>query len=271
MLRKVLRSLGFLAYLGTVFALFVLAGYVSFNLFVRSGATRTPRLVELSMQEARDVLADQGLRLRVEEDGRFHPSIPTEHVVKQSPGEGALVKRGSVVEVVPSLGPQRVSVPDLAGQSVQGAQVQLAAAGLSLGRTVEVFGEDTPAGEVVAQQPGAESAVAPGTPIDLLVARKGSAAAFVMPDLVYRDYDDVRRFFETRGFRIGSVKYERYEGIPSGAILRQYPEAGHPLGRGETLALVVAATRREAGAEPLVESQTGAAAEAPNEGPRDRS
>jgi serine/threonine-protein kinase len=267
MLRKVLRSLGFLAYLGTVMVIFVLAGYVSFNLFVRSGATRTPRVVGLPIEEARGLLTDQGLELRVEDEGRFHPSIPVEHVVRQSPGEGALVKRGSTVVVVPSLGPQRVNVPELSGQSVQAAQVLLSAAGLSLGRTVEVFGEDVAAGEVVAQQPRAESTVAPGTPIDLLVARQGSAATFVMPDLVYRDYDQVRRFFEDRGFRIGSVKFERYEGIRAGIILRQYPEAGHPLGRGDTIGLVVAATRQEGVSEPLVESAAAAVADPPPHGP----
>jgi serine/threonine-protein kinase len=188
-------------------------------------------------------------------------------VARQNPAEGALVKRGSTVVVVPSLGPQRVSVPELSGQSVQSAQVLLAAAGLSLGRTVEVFGEDVTAGEVVAQQPRAESTVAPGTPIDLLVARQGSAATFVMPDLIYRDYGRVRRFFEDRGFRIGSVKFERYEGIRPGVILRQYPEAGHPLGRGDTIALVVAAARPDAAAEPLVEPAAAAASDPLPQGP----
>lgn len=254
MLRKILRALGILAYLGVVSVLFVLAGYVSFNLFVRSGATRTPALSGLSIEEARDVLTDQGLGIRVEEDGRYDTSIPAEHVVQQSPQEGALVKRGSTVSVVLSLGPQRVPVPDLAGQSVQSAQVLLAAADLALGRTVEVYGEDATAGAVVAQQPKAGSTVAPGATVDLLVARKGSGATFVMPDLVYRDYDEVRRFFEGRGFRIGGVKFERYEGIRAGIILRQFPLAGHPLGRGDTISLVVAAARQPAGDAPLLET-----------------
>ena len=34
---------------------------------------------------------------------------------------------------------------------------------------------------------------------------------------------------------------QRYEGVREGAILRQYPLAGHPLDRRETISLVVAA------------------------------
>jgi len=245
MLGRLLRVLGFVAYLGLVVTVFALAAYVSFSLFVRSGATRTPSLVGLPIVEARRALRDQGLDLRVEADGRFDDRVPAEHVVQQAPAEGALVKRGSAVAVVPSLGPRRLQVPELQGQGLQSAQVLLAAASLTLGRTVEVFSRDQQAGMVVAQEPAAGRPVAPGATVDLLLARQGSSETFVMPDLVYREYDRVRGFFETRGFRLGSVKYEGYEGIRPGVILRQYPLAGHPLDRQDTISLVVAAERRE--------------------------
>ncbi len=241
MLQKVLRTLGFLAYLGLVATVFVLAAYVSFSLFVRSGTTRAPEVTGLPVEEARQLLRDQGLELRVEENGRYDDAVPADHVVRQDPSEGALVKRGSAMVVVSSLGPQRIPVPDLDGQGLQSAQVLLAAAGLSLGRTVEIFADDTATGMVVGQQPAAGTTVAPGGTVDLMLAREGSTPAFVMPDLVYREYDRVQRFFDTRGFRLGSVKYERYEGIRPGVILRQYPQAGHPLRREDTIALVVAA------------------------------
>jgi serine/threonine-protein kinase len=245
MLRKALRVLGFLAYLFVVVLVFGLAAYVSFNLFVKSGATRTPGLAGRSVEEARQLLRDQGLELRVEEEGRYDDAVPAEHVAVQEPAEGALVKRGSAVTVVPSLGPQRIRVPELQGQGLQSAQVLLVASSLALGRTVEVFSRDQPPGMVVAQEPVAGRSVAPGAAVDLLLARQGSTESFVMPDLVYRDYDRVRGFFETRGFRLGSVKYEGYEGIRPGVILRQYPLAGHPLDRVDAISLVVAAERRD--------------------------
>lgn len=241
MLRKALRALGFVAYLAFVVAVFGLAAYVSFSLFVRSGVTRTPGLVGIDLDDARDLLADQGLELRAEEGGRYNPQVPANHVVQQNPSEGTLVKRGSAVVVVSSLGPQRVEVPALAGQGLPSAQVLLDAAGLALGRTVEVFGNDAAPGSVVAQEPAAGQTVSPGAAVDLLLARGDSLPAYVMPDLVYRDYDSVRRFFESQGFQLGSVKYERYEGVRAGVILRQFPRAGHPLDRHEPISLVVAA------------------------------
>ncbi|HEX2224617.1 MAG TPA: PASTA domain-containing protein, partial [Thermoanaerobaculia bacterium] len=63
---------------------------------------------------------------------------------------------------------------------------------------------------------------------------------WVMPDLVYRDYEDVRRAFEARGFRLGSIKFERYEGVAEGVILRQYPMPGHPVTKRDSISLTVA-------------------------------
>ena len=63
---------------------------------------------------------------------------------------------------------------------------------------------------------------------------------FVMPDLVYRNYERVRPYFEQLGFKLGSVKFERYEGVAAGVILRQFPLPGHPLTREDSVSLVVA-------------------------------
>ncbi len=62
-----------------------------------------------------------------------------------------------------------------------------------------------------------------------------------MPDLVYRDYDQVRPYFEQLGFKFGNVKFERYEGVAAGVILRQFPLPGHPLTHDDAVSLVVVA------------------------------
>jgi serine/threonine-protein kinase len=239
--RRALRALGVLAYVALAVVVFGVAGYLSFSAFVRSGTTPVPDLAGLTRQEAAERLADSGLRIAVEEgSGRFDAEVPAGRVLEQDPGARTLVKRGSEVGVALSLGPQRLAVPDLAGNSAQSAQVALAAAGLALGRVLGVFSPDAVPGTVVHQAPAPGVAVAPATPVQVLVALAGSAPAFVMPDLVYRDYDEVRRFFEARGFHFGNVKFEPYPGVADGVILRQFPLAGHPVARADAVSLVVA-------------------------------
>jgi len=237
-----LRWSGWLLYAAGLVVVAGVTAYFAFNLFVRSGVTSLPELQNLTEAEAVGVLAEYGLTLRRQEDGDdFDDTVEAGKVLRQSPGPRTLVKRGSQVIVTLSLGPQVIEVPDVTGQSAQAAQVTLAASGLALGRTLGVLG-NRPAGTVVQQSPQSGAPAAPNTAIDLLLSRQNIAETFVMPDLVYRRYEVIRRFFEQRSFQMGSVKYELYEGIPEGVILRQFPLAGHPLQREDAISLVVSTT-----------------------------
>lgn len=231
-------------YLGILVAIAGFSAYSSFNLFVRSGATSVPDLVGLSEAEAMSLLANQGLTFRRDEAADdYDDTVPAGQVAAHTPGPRTLVKRGSAVAVAFSLGPQVIQVPDLAGQNAQAAQVTLAAAGLSVGRLLSVGSQSSELGTVVDQHPQAGSGSPPNAPVDLLVSRFSRGETYIMPDLVYRRYEEMRRFFNQRNFRLGSVKFEVYEGIPEGVILRQFPLAGHPLRRQDPISLVVSTTQ----------------------------
>ncbi len=241
-MRRWLRFLALGAYFGAVLLVFVVSAYIAFSIFVRSGVTSVPELAGLTDEEAVTMLTDQGLRLKERQgEEAYDEQVAIGHVLRQRPGAGAFVKRGSVVEVVFSRGPQRIQVPDLVGQALQSAQVALAAVGLSGGRTFSVWSDQQASGLVSLQNPPAGSRVDRDTPIDLFASLGNSAETYVMPDLIYRGYDDVKVFFERSGFRLGSVKFEAYEGIARGVVLRQFPLPGHPLRRQDSIALVVAA------------------------------
>jgi serine/threonine-protein kinase len=244
--RKLLRFLGFSAYVVVVVMVFVASAYGAFNLFVTSGATRVPEVVGLGREEARVRLSDAGLELSLAEgSGRYHAQVPAGHVIEQSPSASALVKRGAAVGVVVSLGPQRSTVPELEGKSLQSAQVTLAAGGLALGPTLKVFSPGAAAGVVVAQAPGPGALVSPAAEVRVFLAQGGGGRRMVMPDLVYRDYEEVRAFFERAGLRLGRVNFEVYEGARQGTILRQFPLAGHPLTAADAISLVVATSDDE--------------------------
>ncbi len=247
--RRLLRALGSLLYVGLVFVVFGLSSYLAFSFFVRSGVTRVPDLQGLSEDEARVRLADQGLEARHRAaDDRFDVALESGRVAGQRPRAGSLVKRGSGVDLTLSRGPNQITVPDVVGQAVQAAHVALVAAGLQAGETLSIYSETQSAGLVAFQDPPGGQLAAPGSGVRLFLSLEDLTQTYVMPDLIYRSYDDVRGFFEQRGFRLGSVRFESYEGIPAGIVLRQFPLAGHPLHRHDPIALVVAAVETENGA-----------------------
>jgi eukaryotic-like serine/threonine-protein kinase len=242
MVRWLLRALLRLVYAVVVCALFVASAYLSFSLFVRRGVTPVPSLVGLDLDRAAERLADQGLRLRHQRGtDRFAATVPAGRVLEQRPGAGAIAKRGGVVDLVLSRGRRVTPVPDLLGTALPAAQVTLSAAGLGVGAVAQIFA-NAPVGSVVLQKPPAGTEVGPGTAVRLFVAAEGRRReTYVMPDLVDRDYRAVRAFLELHGFRVGSVKFEPYEGVSQSLVLRQFPLPGHPLRRGEVISLVVAA------------------------------
>jgi beta-lactam-binding protein with PASTA domain len=238
---RLLRVLGLLAYGLLVVAVFVVTAYVAFSFFVRSGVTPVPKVTGLTRDEATNALADRGLALRrVAAKGRYDDSVPAGRVLRQVPDARTLVKRGSGVDLVMSLGPQRIEVPNLAAKPFPTAQVTLSAIGLTIGKTLIAFAAGQEPGSVVDQDPDAGAMVAPATPVDVLLAGATPGRRYVMPDLVYRQYDPVRAFFEAQRIRMGNVKFERYEGVAAGVILRQFPLPGHPLTRDDAVSLVVA-------------------------------
>jgi beta-lactam-binding protein with PASTA domain len=132
-------------------------------------------------------------------------------------------------------------VPELYGKTLAAAQAAISGNGLGLGRILSAFATNRqPPGSVMEQDPSPGDSVAPTTGVDLLLALPVPGERYVMPDLVYRDYEQVRPYFEQLGFKFGNVKFERYEGVAAGVILRQFPLPGHPVTRDDSISLVVA-------------------------------
>lgn len=234
-----LKWLAWTAYIGVLGVVFTLTAYFSFSFFVRSGVTAVPELRSASISEAEALVRDQGLVLEWSEEARYDDTMPAGHVMRQEPRAGSLVKRGAAVKATASLGQEVVVVPDVSDRALQAAQVTLAAEGLALGRVANVFGDHGRPGTILDQFPQPGATVARGSAVDLYLCLDNRASVFVMPDLVYRGYSDVRRYFERRDVRLGSVKFESYEGIAPGVILRQHPLPGHPLRQTDVVSLVV--------------------------------
>ena len=243
MIGKVLLAIRRLTYLFLMLVLFGVAGYLSFNLFVRRGVTTVPEVLGLSEAESSAILADQGLVPRLKSDSaRYDEEVPVGHVVLQSPGPASLVKRGSSVQLSLSLGQQLVVVPELRGSALQAVQVTLSSGGLVVGQIASLYSIGAESGTVVQQRPRGGTRVGVGETVDLFLSKEDRGATYLMPDLTYRNFLVVRRFFERRGFRLGTVKFDPYEGVAAGVVLRQYPLPGHPLRRRDIISLVVASS-----------------------------
>lgn len=215
------------------------ATWLSFSRFVAGKSTKVPDLTGLTVEEATARATELGLSAVVD-PGRddFDEKVPPRHVRGQQPAAETAVKGGQTVRLFLSLGPKTLRMPDLTGQSARGAAAALVREGLGE-PLLAVIRLPGPPG-VVAQGLSPGAVVPPGTTMSLLVNRGPAEATWVMPDLIGRDVDRVRAAFEARGFRVGGVRSQAYEGAAPGTILRQFPPAGFQVSRSEALSFVVA-------------------------------
>jgi beta-lactam-binding protein with PASTA domain len=216
----------------------LVASLVTMRLAIHGREVTVPKVVGLSVRQAEDAAAAQGLLVDVE--NRFYSSdVPEGRIVSQLPPAGTLVRRGWRLRVARSLGPQRAVIPDLIGQSGRAAEMNARRRGMEVGATVVAHIPGLPPDQVVAQSPP-PNAVGVATPkINLLVTAGAEEQSYIMPDFVGHHLAEASSAIEQAGLRLGNVTDVDAPGAHS-LILRQSPPPGQRVTPGTVVTFEIA-------------------------------
>ena len=221
-------------------ALLVTAGLsalTTMRVVLTSQEVVVPSLLDRRVPEAGTLASRHRLQVRVE--GRRHdPRTPPERIAAQEPPPGSTLKANRSVRVWVSLGPRRIDIPAVRGESLRTARLTLEQAQIPVSRVVEIDA-GAPAGEVVLQQPLPGETDDLGEGVVLLVSRGTRAGDVVMPDLIGRPEPYVQAIFERAGLRRAEVQLRAYPGVAPGVVLRQTPAAGYRVGPETAITLEV--------------------------------
>lgn len=163
-----------------------------------------PKLVGMTPGEAERAVGASGLQVVVERQF-YSPDIPEGKIMTQVPSPGAKVRRGWVVRVAQSLGPQRVAIPDVTGESERVAELNIRRRGLDLGPLAQINLSDAPAGQVVSQSPSANAIGISVPKINLLVNSGPEPAAYLMPNFVGQPLGSATLALQDAGIKVGRV------------------------------------------------------------------
>ena len=220
---------------GALLLTYVLFAAAAMRFALKTREVSVPDVAGKTVNEARTVLAEAGLNLRVEEGRRIDPKVPAGQVLAQEPRPGVRTRGERSIKVWISAGPRAMITPALIGESERTAQLRLQQEGLELTAVSEIRSADYSAAVVAQTPPPKTSAVQ----ISLLVNRGESGATFVMPDLIGVNGDRSADLLRARGFRVAVVGDHPYPGVPAGVVLRQNPQAGFQISPGEPISLEV--------------------------------
>jgi len=154
--------------------------------------------------EARRMGEESGLLVEVERQ-YYSPSVPEGRILSQLPPAGTPVRRGWQVRVAESLGPQRVQIPNVLGESERAAEINIRRRGLELGAIALMNISGTPADQVLAQSPPPNASGVSAPKISLLVTQAAPPQAFVMPSFVGQPLGSVTQALQDAGMRLGTV------------------------------------------------------------------
>jgi beta-lactam-binding protein with PASTA domain len=194
-----------------------------------------PNLVGKTPAEARRIAEESGLELEVERE-YYSPQVPEGKILSQLPPLGTLVRRGWEIRVAASLGPQRVQIPDVLGESERAAEMNIRRRGLDVSAVAEVPSPTAPADQVLAQSPPPNSNGVSAPMISLLVSDPAPPQAFVMPNFVGQPLDTVKLIVQGSGLRVGTVTEAR---IASPAVPAPSGSAPPPASAPSPTSLIV--------------------------------
>lgn len=146
-------------------------------------------------------------------------------VITQTPEPGSTAKKGDKVTLTVSTGPAELIMPDLSGLPLEEAQSIIEAMGLELADVVYELREDVAENAVVSQIPAADSDVAEGTSVSLIVSGDAVLAGARIPKLSGLHVSQAVRLLNELGF-VACFVYEEESDLPEGSVIEQSPGQG---------------------------------------------
>ena len=198
-------------------------------------ATRVPDVVGQTPEVAGPILEAVGLVLTQPPYPELVSDLEVGAIVRQEPESGAVASEGDEVSIWLA-----TRVPDVVGQTPEGAGPILEAVGLVLAQPPYPEEEsDQPAGTIVSQNPSAGSIAAVGDVVNVVIAISRTVEVPLVVGKLVGVAEQILSSVEL----VLLVGEQRESDEPSGIVLEQEPVAGVLVPVGSTVTVVVAVPR----------------------------
>ncbi|MFH8794025.1 Stk1 family PASTA domain-containing Ser/Thr kinase [Streptomyces sp. NPDC017941] len=178
------------------------------NLVVSTGAPKVavPSVIGLDADEAREKLEGDKYQFKVEQKRRVSSETEGE-VLEQDPISGTERQKGSTITLIVAKKQQKVTVPDVSGQSWEAAKKQIEANGLTAQRS-DVESESVEEGKVVQTSPAANTSVDPNSTVTVQVAKapeEEEEENVAVPALGGQKLSDARDALDDADLSVGNI------------------------------------------------------------------
>jgi len=212
----------------------IIAASVGALLWTMSGERiDVPDVVGRSQAQATKTLQDAGFKVNVKDTYSDDYSVGL--VARQSPDEGAQLKKGATVTIWVSRGAQTILLPDFRGRKAADVAAWLKDNGLE-GRPKKGPSDNYAEGRVYRQDPAADTELARGETVTYWVS--SGAPPVKVPDLTGASRADAIAQLAALGL-VANVTFEPSTTYDVDQVIRQDPGEGTEVDKGSAVDLVV--------------------------------
>jgi len=214
----------------------VVVGIVGWYVLIGPGSrVVVPSTVGASQTEVSAAFDPLGLTSLVVER-EFSEEIPEGRVIQSIPEAGGRIDQGGTVKLVLSKGPERFTIPNLAGLTPEAATNLIGKLPLSIQPLVEEFSSTVPKGYVIDSNPIAGEKVKRNSLIVIRVSKGIEQVA--LASYVGKSSDQALNELQDAGFVVTST-YAYSETRLAGEVITQKPAGGATADKGSKVALVI--------------------------------
>jgi serine/threonine-protein kinase len=195
-----------------------------------------PNLIGMQLDTAQTQYTDITI---VKSNTTYDDSAPEGQIIKQNPVKNTKVKKSSEVKVTVSLGPQKITVPDVTNRSKTEAETELNNSGFSKFDDQPEY-SDVAAGYVIKTSPAAGEQAAKSDTITLVISLGTDTSSYVeVPSIVGKTTDQATRLIQDAGLVAGTPTSEYSSTVASGKVISQAKDSGTKVAPKTTIDFVV--------------------------------
>ena len=192
-----------LSILAMLFVMFLSAA-ITLRIALHGHEVPVPNFSGMTIGEASTAAHQAGVDLNIE-NKFYSTTVPPGRILSQAPAAGSTVRHGWQVRVTTSLGPQQVTIPDVAGMPERQASLELRRMSLDLGTIAHIDAPGDPE-IVLAQTPPPNAGVdQPRVSLLLSSTAAGESSAIVMPSFTGMTYSAAAHAAAALGLHIASA------------------------------------------------------------------
>jgi len=238
--------------IGTLLGVIILALVAIFIIYPKLATVpdvRIPEVTNLSVTEAEDKLIKEGFAVKLETKEEYNNEVEKGNVIRTEPTIGRIVKKGTEVTLVISLGSKVITIEDYTGQKYFDVKAKLEVQGLKVEvETRSLTEEEKESGKfeennIMDQLDSKREKLEPGTELS-----ENDVVYLIIPeiDIEYPDMiaeewtlDEIQKFCDDNGINL-VTEYKETGDEEEGTIISQSRMPGTKVTSGATLKITIA-------------------------------